>query len=376
MSTHAPGAERLITRSVRSLPLKDWPEVDRLGWEAACKPGQRLSRGGTASHLAPVTQADLANRYGLYLDFLDRSGRLDLTARPTALVTAEAIAAFVAELQDRVSSVTVSRTIYKVRRAAECIAPGCDFAWLAEIGKDLVLLERPKDKFDRLVLTERLVEAGLTLFKEADADSNGLPLGRALLARNGLMVALLAPCPVRLRNFAALEIGRTFLKIDAAWWIVLPDTKSGRPDHRPVPPFLTGFIERYLEVYRPTLLRQSTHAHEPLGPEDGPLHARTTTAPLTSTIAALWISRLGGSLCYASVERIVTETTRMTLGLPVNPHLFRTAGATSAALHATQSPHLASALLHHSDRKVTEEQYIRASSLTVARDFARLVRQL
>ena len=238
MSTHAPGAERLITRSVRSLPLKDWPEVDRLGWEAACKPGQRLSRGGTASHLAPVTQADLANRYGLYLDFLDRSGRLDLTARPTALVTAEAIAAFVAELQDRVSSVTVSRTIYKVRRAAECIAPGCDFAWLAEIGKDLVLLERPKDKFDRLVLTERLVEAGLTLFKEADADSNGLPLGRALLARNGLMVALLAPCPVRLRNFAALEIGRTFLKIDAAWWIVLPDTKSGRPDHRPVPPFL------------------------------------------------------------------------------------------------------------------------------------------
>ena len=50
---------------VRSLPLKDWPEADRRGWEAACQPGQRLTRGGAASHLAAVTQADLANRYGL-----------------------------------------------------------------------------------------------------------------------------------------------------------------------------------------------------------------------------------------------------------------------------------------------------------------------
>ena len=95
------------------------------------------------------TQEDLANRYGLFLDFLDRTGRLDPGADAGVQVTPEAIAPFIAELQARVSSVTVSRTIYKVRRAAECIAPHLDFAWLAEIGKDLALLERPKEDFAR-----------------------------------------------------------------------------------------------------------------------------------------------------------------------------------------------------------------------------------
>jgi hypothetical protein len=142
--------------------------------------------GGAASSLAPVTQADLANRFGLYLDFLDRLGQLDLTAEAGALVAPDPIAAFIAELQDRVSSVTVSRTIYKVRRAAECIAPDRNFAWLAEIGKDLALLEQPKDKFDRVVLTERLVEVSLVSFWKVDSDAEARPLPRALAARNAL----------------------------------------------------------------------------------------------------------------------------------------------------------------------------------------------
>lgn len=369
MNTTQICAGGITARSVRSLPLKDWPEADRLGWQAACRPGQRLARGGVASHLAPVTQADLARRYGYYLDFLDRSGRLDPAAEAGAQVTPEAIAPFVAELQDRVSSVTVSRTIYKVRRAAECIAPSCNFAWLAEIGKDLVLLERPKDGFDRNVLPERLVEAGLTLIREAEADIHGLPFGRALLVRNGLMVALLELCPIRLRNFAALEIGSTFVRIEGAWWIVLRDTKSGRPDHRPVPTWLTSFIERYLDVYRPILLGYSTSY-------EARSERRKRSIQAAEATSALWIGRLGGPLSYGAVERVVTETTLMTLCVPVNPHRFRTAAATSAALHAPHSPHLASALLQHSDRRTTEEHYSRASSLSVARDFAKLVRKL
>ena len=126
-------AGRPKVRAVRSLRVRDWPAADRARWAAACEAGQRLTRGGNASHLAPITQADLARRYGYFLDFLDRSGRLDLNATAGALVTLEATIPFVAELQERVSSVTVSRTIYKLRRAAECVAPHRSFAWLAEI---------------------------------------------------------------------------------------------------------------------------------------------------------------------------------------------------------------------------------------------------
>jgi integrase len=165
--------------------------------------------------------------------------------------------------------------------------------------------------------------------------------------------------------------------MEAAWWIVLPDTKSERPDHRLVPTFLTGPIERYLEIYWPVLLRPSTKTQPSrLDLGNKHVHARSRTTLSSDTITALWISRSGGPLTYDSVRRAITETTRVIIGVPVSPHLFRAAGATSAALHAPRSPHLASALLQHSDPRVTEEHYNRASSLSVALDFTTLVRDL
>ena len=92
----------------------------------------------------------------------------DRDAPAAANVTAENVDAYIAELKARVSSVTVYGSICKLRRAAQYIAPGRDFTWLAEIGKDLALVMRPRSKFDRLVLTEVLVEAGLTLIHEAE----------------------------------------------------------------------------------------------------------------------------------------------------------------------------------------------------------------
>jgi integrase len=354
--------------SIRSLPLKEWSEADRLAWEAACRPAKRLVRGGVASHLAVVTQVDLANRYGLFLDFLLRSRRLDPRADAGVQVTPEATTPFIVELQARVSSVTVSRTIYKVRRAAECIAPHLDFAWLAEIEKDLILLERPKEEFARDVAPERLVEAGLTLIGEAEGDTKGTRLKRAMLVRNGLMVALLALCPIRLRNFASLTIGQTFVSRDGEWWIVLEDTKSQRPDHRPVDHLLASYIEAYLNVYRPVLLAHSPHRVDTA--------LEVASALRMEEVCALWLARHGRPLTYNGVERLITETTRMTLGVAVNPHRFRTSAATSVALHAPHSPHLGSALLQHSDPRVTQEHYVRASSLSVTGDFTALIADL
>jgi hypothetical protein len=65
---------------VRSLPIHLWPTADGAAWEEACRPALRLKRGGAASHFRPVTLRDLVSRYGYFLDFLSRSGVLDLTA--------------------------------------------------------------------------------------------------------------------------------------------------------------------------------------------------------------------------------------------------------------------------------------------------------
>ena len=38
------------------------------------------------------------------------------------------------------------------------------------------------------------------------------------------------------------------------------------------------------------------------------------------------------------VGELITETARLTLGVPVNPHMFRTAAATISAIRCSLSP--------------------------------------
>src|ERR671926_1914990 len=126
---------------VRSYPIALWPEADRVAWEAACRPAERLRAGGRAAYLAPITCADLERRYGYFLDFLDRTGRLDRDAPAAHQVTSENVHAYVEELQARVGSVTLYGSIYKLRRAAEIISPGLEVGWLKELEADLDLLK-------------------------------------------------------------------------------------------------------------------------------------------------------------------------------------------------------------------------------------------
>ena len=91
-----------------------------------------------------------------------------MNAAAATQVTAANVEAYMADLANReVSSVTAWNCIYKLRRAAQLLSPETDFDWLAEIEKDLALVMEPRSKLDRLVLTEQLLEAGLTLITEA-----------------------------------------------------------------------------------------------------------------------------------------------------------------------------------------------------------------
>jgi integrase len=60
-------------------------------------------------------------------------------------------------------------------------------------------------------------------------------------------------------------------------------------------------------------------------------------------------------MTYHAVAAAIERTTRMAIGVGVSPHMFRTSAASSAAVLAGHNPHLASALLHHRNNRVTEE---------------------
>jgi integrase len=345
------GEPSVATGKPRSLPIPGWPHLDRLGWSEALRPPQRLKRGGAASHLAEVSQRDITNRYGLYLHYLKRKGLLDPTGTAATLVIPENVSGFIAELQERVRSVTVWNSIYKLRRAAQLIAPSADFLWLREIENDIALVMTPRTKNDRVVFTERLVEAGLTLIQEAETFGK-TQHARAVGFRNGLMIVLLALHPVRIKNFATLTIADTFINVGGQWWLHIrsEDTKSSRMDQRQVPGFMTDLVNRYMETHRIVLCRGTQHK-------------------------ALWVSSTTGQqFTTKNLGTLISKITFETLGVDVSPHLFRTAGASTAALYGSNHPHLASALLNHRDSRVTEEHYNRSANLSAGEEYGLIAR--
>lgn len=190
---------------------------------------------------------------------------------------------------------------------------------------------------------------------EAEGSTALSVLGKARRFRDGLMVAMLAIHPIRLKNFASFEIGRNLVSINGAWWITLSsaETKENRPDERRIDETIAPALGKYLSKYRPALARKDGQSR------------------------ALWLSsNTGQPMTYHAVAAAVERTTRATVGVGISPHMFRTSAASSAAVYADHNPHLGSALLHHRDKRVTEEHYNRASSLSAAKAFRQLIKQL
>jgi integrase len=150
----------------------------------------------------------------------------------------------------------------------------------------------------------------------------------------------------------ATASGHTFKEAHGSWWIALPSitTKSRRRDERRIPEWLNRWIEAYLGHSRPVLLRAGYSTN------------------------AMWISSTtGGPMTRKNLGTLVSKITLETVGVDVSPHLFRAAAASTAAAYGGNTPHLASALLGHTDPGVTDEVYNRASSISAAKAYAEIV---
>src|SRR5262249_14458769 len=222
---------------------------------------------------------------------------------------------------------------------------------LSEMEADLRYEARPRPKYHRIVSSDRLQILGLDLISRGETDIHLTDLARARLVRNGLMIALLALCPIRLRNFAALRIGGQTRRIGDTWSIVLEgaETKSGRPDERPVAEILTAPIDRWLGCWHPLFLE----------PGD-----------------AFWPSTKGGRLAYTYVGQIITETTLRELGVAVSPHLFRNCAVYTVATVAGDRMGIASALLDHIEERTTQTHYNKGASHCAVRRYHQVLNEL
>ena len=128
----------------------------------------------------------------------------------------------------------------------------------------------------------------------------------AVRFRNGLMIAFLAFIPIRLKNLAALEIGRHIVREGDRWLVTIPreETKTGAPIEFPVPEVLEPYLAFYLDVVRPRMLRRPT-------------------------CTALWVGAKGGALVYGAIGQVFGQVSGDRRGLRITAHDARDAAATT-----------------------------------------------
>jgi integrase/recombinase XerD len=177
---------------------------------------------------------------------------------------------------------------------------------------------------------------GLGLDLMAGAEDETTALRRFKAYRDGLMIALLAARPLRLRNLTSLILDHTLVRRGASWWIQVPaaETKTKVPIEVPWPELLTPHLETYLADHRPGI-----------------------AALRGSQSDALWLSMYGLPMKDNAIYiRVVTRTSEG-LGRPINPHLFRDCAVTSVAVDDPAHVDIARCLLGHRTGSTTERYY-------------------
>jgi integrase len=260
-------------------------------------------------------------------------------------------------------------TIYKLRTMAEILDPHHALDWLEDIEFDLRADAVARTRNENFT-SDQLLEVGETLFREAENASHLSPKDRAVLARNGLMIALLAVHPIRHKNLAQLTLGKSFRKDDERWWIILEaaETKGRRADERQVPEYLTPLVDRYLAIFRPILIEQKAS-------ETGKIE-EAAFAPDDQPAGPLWISRAGGPLTYSGVGAAITETTGAVLGQRLSPHAFRRAAKATVTFFGTANPRMIQGVLQHQTFRTGDEYYDTSPSHRAALELTAIVRAL
>jgi integrase/recombinase XerD len=343
------------------LRLEDWPEACRRGWEQALREPGLFDDAKPASKWRAATERKNRKGFGVYLHWLQRRGLPEANAEPSDLVTLPRVKAFWAALVEiERAPLTIYNRLGELHAAMQALGPDKDWAWLSNVVKSLRRSARPsRQKLNRLQPVDQLTGLGLDLMARAEGDACLTDHKRALMFRDGLMIALLAYRPLRLKNLAGLAIGSS-LVIDSARACIAfsgDEMKGKRPLDVPFPTALRSRLQAYLNVYRPYLLT---------------LQHVAAKAP----VDALWISSEGRRMDDGSICVAIKKRTRAAFGIDLSPHLFRDCAVTTVVRDAPASARLTRDLLGHASLDVTNQHYNQALMIESSRRHSAMMERL
>jgi site-specific recombinase XerD len=198
-----------------------------------------------------------------------------------------------------------------------------------------------------------LYTLGIELMDTAtDGKRHNQPFFAASQYRDGLIIALMAARPLRIRNFQDIELHRTLVYRSGSYWLVFSEdeTKTGRPIDVEIPRPLTPHLERYLRLHRKVLQDKRAAGAKP------------TTA--------LWVSKSGEKMQEPAMRHNIKQRTKLAFGHAITPHLFRDCAATSFATDDPEHVRCIAPVLGHTKLTTSERYYNQADMLTAARHFS------
>lgn len=318
----------------------DWPVIDQLLWRDARSRTSFLSGSRPAQTWSPKRCRIVEQGYGQWLSFLARNGELDPALSPEARVNPERFEAFVTQLQQRgVAPWSVVMTVQGVQRMFAVIVPAHELTWLSVTVSNLKRLAKPeRDRLGHMVDPRQLYHLGLDLMKEAARNAGQDSYFAATMGRDGLMIALLACCPVRIGNLTQIAVGRHLVFDMDRYRLSFDDeeTKTKRAFDGELPPELTPYVDEYLRIHRAVLLARGN----------------------VEATGRLWINRWGQPPQEPGVRAQIKKRTADAFGRHVWPHLFRAIAATGFVDHAPEDAALVPDLLGHANTQTAHRHYI------------------
>jgi hypothetical protein len=241
---------------------------------------------------------------------------------PADRITPDRVKAYAELLEGENASGTVIARLIELKITAAIMDPGRDWSWIYRMASVIRARHKPaRPKRHRLVPIEELFGLGLDLMARAETEAT--PLRGFKAYRDGLMIALLANRPLRLRNLTSLILGRTLVRRGEVWWIQIPsaETKTKAPIELPWPEVLAPQLEIYLAHYRSAIvaLRGTGTASDALwlsmyGP---PMNDNGIYTRIVARTVKDWASRSTRTYSGIPPRRASRSTTRHILASPL-----------------------------------------------------------
>ena len=352
--------------SAHCMPILDWPISHQEAWNSAFKKHGLFAKPNAAIKWREHSIDKTRKGYGVWLHWcLTRSGlAADVVAnsRPEDLVKQDLIQAFVDELINSTSPMTVYNRIQELYDTIVNITPHLPkthWVWLKAAWQNLRNEATPvRNKLPALKEADQLEVLGLKLMQQAVAAPHrnyrrgeGLTsLQRALMYRDGLMIALLIRRPFRIKNFYSLTIGTNFLIDDGGitFQFQACEMKGKRSMTVPFPINLLPYLKGYIDHYRPILLTAS---------------AKSTG----NAIGELWISRDGTALKQGPLRVAIYTRTEKDFGIKIPPHWFRDAAVTTLIRDKPESAKITASILGHTDHAIVQKHYNQSQMINASR---------